>query len=128
MLFLIDLFLPWNKACADSLVGHFCASANGWHRFGFLAGLLAIAIIVIEIMAMMGTREAPSGTVMLGLSVGLLVSTILRILLDNEFIAWGAWVGLVLSLAIAYGGWLRYQAAPGTTTATGGPTAPPPAS
>lgn len=125
VLFLIDSFLPWNRACVEGIV-NVCASANAWHRFGFLAGLLAIAIIVLEVMAIMGTDVSmPKGTVALSLAGALLVSVILRILMDNEFISWGAWVGLVLAIAVAYGGWLRYQEAPSTTA---GPTAPPPAS
>jgi hypothetical protein len=130
LLLFIDLFFPWNKFCADIGTGDFCVSANGWHRFGLLAGVLAIAIVVLEGLAAMGNdvlKGSNKGTIILSLAGGVLVSTILRVLMDSEGMAWGAWVGIVLSLAVAYGGWLRYQEAPstgaGTTTTT-----PPPAS
>ena len=99
LLLFIDLFFPWNKFCADIGTGDFCVSANGWHRFGLLAGVLAIVIVVLEGLAAMGNdvlKGSNKGTI-------------------------------ILSLAVAYGGWLRYQEAPstgaGTTTTT-----PPPAS
>jgi hypothetical protein len=123
LLLFLDLFFPWNKFCAFNV----CASANGWHRFGLLAGLLALAIVVLEVLAAMGTdvlKGSNKGTIMLALAVGTLASVILRVLMDSEGMAWGAWLGLILGLAVAYGGWLRYQEAGGSTTTTT-PTAPP---
>jgi hypothetical protein len=132
LLLFIDLFLPWNKFCADLGATDFCVSANGWHRFGLLAGVIAIAIVALEGLAAMGNdvlKGSNKGTILLSMAGVVLVSTILRVLMDSDGLAWGAWVGIVLSLAVAYGGWLRYQeapsagAGPGTTTTT-----PPPAS
>ena len=121
LLLFIDLFFPWNKFC----FGDICATANGWHRFGLLAGVLAIAIVVLELLAAMGTdllANSNKGTIMLALAVGTLASAILRVLMDSEGMAWGAWLGLILALGVAYGGWLRYQEAGGGTTTT---TTPP---
>jgi hypothetical protein len=124
LLLFIDLFFPWNKFC----FGDICASANGWHRFGLLAGILALAIVVLEGLAMMGTdvlKSANKGTIILALAVGTLASVLLRVVMDSEGMAWGAWLGIILGLAVAYGGWLRYQEAP-STGAT--PTSTPPGS
>lgn len=125
LLMFIDLFFPWNKFCVSFGNIEECASANGWHRFGLLAGLLALAIVVLELLGAMGTdllKGQNKGTILLALAIGVLASAILRVLLDSEGMAWGAWLGLVLGVVVAYGGWLRYQEAP---TATAGPTTPP---
>ena len=126
LLLIIDLFFPWNRFCA----GPFCVSVNGWHQFGILAGLLALALIVFEVMAVMGNdilKSDNKGTIILACAVGALVSSVLRVIMNLDGAAWGAWVGIVLSLAVAYGGWLRYQEAPSTGTGTT-TTTPPPAS
>jgi hypothetical protein len=43
-----------------------------------------------------------------------------------EFIAIFAWIGLILALAIGYGGWMRWQEHQAGAGATGGGAMPPP--
>jgi hypothetical protein len=63
-----------------------------------------------------------------GLAGGILVFTILKVITDSEFIAIFAWIGLVLALAIGYGGWMRWQEhQAGMGTGGGGAMPPPPA-
>jgi hypothetical protein len=125
-LLIIDLFLPWNKFCADFGGGSVCASANGWHQFGILAGLLALALIVFEGAAAMGNeilKGSNKGTIILACAVGVLISVVLRVIMNLDGAAFGAWLGIVLGLAVAYGGWMRYQEAPSTGTTTTTPPA-----
>jgi hypothetical protein len=50
----------------------------------------------------------------------------LKILVDNDFITIFAWIGLVLALVIAYGGYLRWQEHQAGAAAGGAvPPAPP---
>ena len=39
---------------------------------------------------------------------GLLLFTVIKFLVDNEFRHWPAWIGLILAILIAIGGYLRY--------------------
>jgi drug/metabolite transporter (DMT)-like permease len=132
-LYFIDSFLPWNRACVKFGAINACGSANLWHNVGILAALLAIAVLALTVMSAIGsTPIANSGMIVGGMAVGILVFSILKIIIDNDFLSFGAWIGLVLSVVIAYGGYLKYKApaasgeAPPSPGYTGGtpPTAP----
>lgn len=129
VLLLIDLFLPWQRACIDlgvDLPGG-CVSASGASGIGVLNLLLVLALLVWEGLALSNVEiNAPRPLISAGLAAGIVVFTILKILVDNESIYLWAWIGLILALVIGYGGWMRWQehqAAGGTTM---GGTAPPP--
>jgi hypothetical protein len=111
ILYLIDLFLPWNRACAGLAgLGNFCVSANGIHGIGVLNLLLVIALLAWEGMAVAGvTVNAPRALISAGIAAALLVFTIIKILVDLDAIYLFAWIGLLLALAIGYGGWMRWQ-------------------
>jgi hypothetical protein len=130
VLYLIDLFLPWQRVCIDlgvDLPGG-CASASGASGIGVLNLLLVLALLVWEGLALSNVEiNAPKPLVSAGLAAGIVVFTILKILVDNESIYLWAWIGLILALVIGYGGWMRWQehqAAGGTTM--GGTSPPPP--
>jgi len=125
-LMFIDLFLPWNRACADlGVVGSgFCVSANVWHGIGFIVGLLVIALLVWEGLQLAGVNtnlNVSAGLVSAGLAGGIVVFTLLKILVDSEFLSFGGWLGIVLALAIGYAGYVRWTE---SKTATA-PPAPP---
>jgi CDP-diglyceride synthetase len=125
IVYLIDLFLPWNRVCVGAAGVNFCAGANGLHGLGILNLLLVIALIAWEAMAIAGVDvSAPRALISAGLAGALLVFTILKIIVDLEAIYLFAWVGLLLALAIGYGGWMRWQ----EHQAGAGMTAPPPPS
>jgi hypothetical protein len=121
VLYIIDTFLPWNKVD----VGLGCCSVSGTHGIGILNLLLAIALVAWEGMAVAGVDiKAPRALVSAGLAGAILVFTILKIIVDSEFIFLFAWIGLLLALAIGYGGWMRWQehqAGGGTGGMTMGP-------
>ena len=125
ILLLVDSFLSWQKVCASDIlgdlggVGDFCAKANAWGGNGGWAGLImGILLIILLIWEGIQLANAPvnlsigvtpsQGTAYLGFAV--VVFGLLKFLLvvTNEP-ALGAWIGLVLLIAIAYGSWMRLQ-------------------
>jgi hypothetical protein len=119
ILYLIDLFLNWNEVCVDVL--NVCAGASGIHGLGVLNLLLVLGLLVWEGMAIAGVDiKAPRALVSAGIAGALVVFTILKILIDMEAIAIFAWIGLILALAIGYGGWMRWQEHQAGAGATGG--------
>jgi hypothetical protein len=127
VLYLIDLFLQWQRVC----FGGICAGASGMEGIGILNLLLVIGLLAWEGMAIAGVDvKAPRALISAALAAGIVVFTVLKILIDNESITIFAWIGLVLALAIGYGGWMRWQehqAGAATTGGGGGAVPPPPA-
>jgi hypothetical protein len=151
ILLLIDSFFPWQKVCASDVLGDLadfvgdrCGSATMWGGdggfAGIIAGLLAIALIVVGILSMtgsmanmnMGSMSADKLTGFLGLGVAAFGLLKFLIVLFSE-VGWAAFVGLVLLVAIGWGAWQKVQTSGGFQmgggTMGGGtppPSAPPP--
>lgn len=133
ILYLINLFLPWNKACfgGGSIGGveipSACASVNGLHGLGVLNLILVLVIIAMEIIVIMGLEgnmpmQAEQRQMIASGIVGLLlILTLIKILVDNEFLNWPAWLGLILAGVMSYGAFMRFQEA----QAAGGGAPPP---
>jgi hypothetical protein len=139
VLLLIDSFLHWQSYSASIGTVSVSASRNAWHGWGLLAGLLTIVLLV-----WLGARLAatdlrlPISDTLAGaaLAVLILIFTLIKVLVDNEFRTIWAWIGLVLAALIAVGAWLQVQMGGGMDTlrteASGlrdrgaGTTAPPP--
>jgi hypothetical protein len=123
ILYLINLFLPWQSVDLGPLAED--VTRNGIAELGLINLLLVIALLAWEGMAVAGVDiQAPRALVSAGLAAGILLFTILKIITDNEFLAIFAWIGLLLALAIGYGGWMRWQehqAGGGTGGMTMGP-------
>jgi len=110
VLFIIDLSLAWNRVC----VGPFCGSANGFSGIGILNFLIALAIVIMEVLLIAGVNVQMGTTaqkmqIEAYLAFGLLAFTIIKILVDLTAIYLFAFVGLVLALVVAYGGYMRWQ-------------------
>jgi hypothetical protein len=151
ILLLIFSFFPWQQACASDLVegipdviGDVCVSFSMWSGSGsfagVIAGLLAIALVIVGILSMtgsmanmnMGSLTPDKLTGFLGLGVAAFGLLKFLFALFNE-VAWAAFVGLVLLIAIAYGAWQKVQSSGGFQMGgTGGGTMgggmPPPSS
>ena len=145
ILLLLDSFLPWQKFCADLGAiggGNLCVgSVSAWQGsggiFGVLMGLGAIAMIVLGVLSMTGSMAsmnmgAMSVDKLLGfLGLGTAGFGLLKfIFVLTESPAWGAFVGLVLLVAVGYGAWQRVQSSGGfqmggTGRTMGGGTPPP---
>ena len=129
LLYFIDLFLSWNRKCFEN-VG--CGTLSGWHGgLGVICGILVIAILAMELITLaniqvnMGT-PAMRNMIEAGVTAALLLFTILRVFVKPSVLGisigvwiWG-WIGLILAVVIAYGGYLRWQEARMI------PTTPPP--
>lgn len=118
VLFFISLFLPW----AD-VGGEFGAlaeaagvdtSVQGYQgAIGVLTVLLTLALIVWEALAVFGVRMQ-TGTMSPGLISAIIAGALVLFGVIHFFeflseIAWGAFLGLILLLVIAYGGYMRFQ-------------------
>lgn len=126
VLYIIDVFLPWQRVCIDlglDIPGASgCASASGASGIGVLNLLSAIALVAWEGMALANVNiNVPRPLISAALAAAIVLFTILKILIDNEAIYIFAWIGLVLALVIGYGGWMRWQ-----EHQAGGGTMPPP--
>jgi hypothetical protein len=134
VIYLIDLFLPWQRVCFDlgvEGVPGACGTASGASGIGVLNLLLVIALLAWEGLALSTVEiNAPKALGSAALAAAIVVFTILKILIDFDHIYLFAWIGLILALVIGYGGWMRWQehqASGGTMMGGGmGGTAPPP--
>nr|MBA3727883.1 hypothetical protein [Actinomycetota bacterium] len=138
LLFFIVTFLPWQSACPDfgfEVAGvkcDFSAWGGSGGFLGVLAALLSLALVVWIGMQVAGVNlnlNIPSATVAAALAGGTVLFGLIKFLVAvTNSPAWGAFVGLVLLLAIAYGGYMKWQesklALP--PTATQPPPGPPP--
>ena len=145
ILYFIDSFLPWQKACFGGGGVSVCASRNEWHGIGVLAVLLGIALLLWEGMPLLMARPA-LGTVhprlvSMGLAAALVLFTLITTLTHNEFRKFWSWLGLILALVAAVGVWMQAKdegvqmpslsgmGAGGSSSSGGGqtpPSSPPP--
>jgi hypothetical protein len=130
-LFFIDTFLHWQAACADvSILGKVCVSVNAWGGnaafLGVLAAIFAIALVVWLAVSAMGTTlnvGVPASTLNQILVGGTLLFGILKFLFSAfDHGAYGAWIGLILLLAMGYGAYMKMQ----EPKPVAAPPAPPP--
>ena len=144
ILFLILSFFNWQEVDLGAF-GE--AGVSMWHGVGWIAGLLAIAIIVWQAIRLANINlEIGVGPAMVTafLAVLLLLFTVIKFFADSEFRTLGAWLGLILAIVIAAGAWANMKltgesvgdlqklgggaggAAGGGGAASGGGRAPPP--
>jgi hypothetical protein len=109
--FLLVSFFNWQEVEFGDIAS---AGVSMWHGWGFLAGLLAIALLVWEGLRLANIEVAlPVGPAMTSafIAILLLISTVLKFLVDNEFRTFWAWLGLALAIAITVGAYMNMQAA-----------------
>ncbi len=107
--FLIVSIFHWQAV--DTVVGSYGVSM--WHGWGVLAGLIAIAIIVWEGLRIANLKIEIGLTpamVTAALAILLLVFTVLKFLVSNEFRTFWAWLGLALSIVVCVGAWMNMKA------------------
>ena len=139
--FLIVSFFNWQEVDLGP-IGE--AGVSMWDGIGWLAGLLAIALIVWQAVRLAKINMEIGVTpamVTAALALLLLIFTFIKFLVDNEFRTFWAWLGLALAIVVAVGAWLNMQAAGESvqgvmdrfgsrettaTTTTTTPTTPPP--
>jgi hypothetical protein len=108
LLLLIDSFLHWQEID----FGPISSGVTMWHGWGVLVGLTLLAILAWEAaqVADMKIAVGPLSPSMVSIVLsGLLVLfTLIKILADDYVAVW-AWIGLVLSIAVLVGAWLKMQ-------------------
>jgi hypothetical protein len=115
LLMFIDSFLPWQRVCLGIL--GICPSANAWGGngsfFGVMLGLFTIALLIGQIMNVAGVAMPPGvpvSTVLAGLTFGTVLFALLKFLIViGKSGSYGAWIGLILAIVIAYGGYMKMQ-------------------
>jgi hypothetical protein len=116
-LFFIDTFLPWQRACVSLAGFSACGSFSAWGgraaALGVIAALFSIALLAWLVMNALGmnlsTGMAPSrlSSILVG---GTVVFGVLKfILAATDHGGYGAWIGLILLIAIGYGGYMKMQ-------------------
>lgn len=115
-LLLVDTFLPWQRVEFDVLGVSGSESATAWNGFwGVMLGLLTIALLAWLVVRLLGTEvRLPVSDALVGAALAslILLFAVIKILTD-DFVGYGAWIGLVLAILIAVGAWLQVQAAGG---------------
>jgi hypothetical protein len=108
--FLIVSFFNWQEVDLGP-IGE--AGVSMWDGIGWLAGLLAIALIVWQAIRLANIQlEIGVGPAMVTatLAVLLLIFTFIKFIVDNEFRTFWAWLGLLLAIVVAVGAWMNMQA------------------
>ena len=109
IVFLIVSFFNWQEVDLGAF-GE--AGISMWHGVGWIAGLLAIAIIVWQAIRLSNLNlEIGVGPAMVTafLAVLLLLFTVIKFFADSEFRTWAAWVGLILAIVIVAGAWANMK-------------------
>lgn len=107
--FLIVSVFNWQEV---EFAGIASAGRSMWSGIGVIAGLLAIAIVVWEGLRLANVKlefGIPHAMVTAGLSFLLVLFTVIKFLADGEFRTFWAWLGLLLSIVVAVGGFLHMK-------------------
>jgi hypothetical protein len=115
ILLFIDLFLPWQGVGGVEAFGIEVPGVNisGFSGLGVFVALLVLGLIVWEALLafgvniQMGTTSPALISAILGGAVA--VFTIILFLTRLTAIKYGAFIGLILALVIAYGAYMRFQ-------------------
>ncbi|HEX9124298.1 MAG TPA: hypothetical protein VF984_13240 [Actinomycetota bacterium] len=119
VLLLVDSFLPWQRVCAGlSGVFEVCGSASMWGGsgsfFGFIAGILTILLIVWVGFTLAGSNplnlSASPAKITAYLGFGVLAFVVIKFIIAlTDHPGFGAWIGIILGLAVGYGAWMKFQ-------------------
>src|SRR5919204_6662753 len=127
LLMFIDLLLDWQQVSAFGVT----AGATGWAGgLGVLTGVFTIALLLWEGAQLAGVTAkltVPVALISAGLAGGLALFAIIEFFDHSQARHWPAWVGLILAIIIAIGGWLRPQTGAEAPIVRSTPTTPPPA-
>jgi hypothetical protein len=130
------LFLPWHQLCVDfgAFGGETCDSASALGDPGGFWGILALLLTLAVVGVLIADRLAGASLPELPIPwhqaifyacIGVLVILLLKLVTETDFLAWGAWVAILVSAGMAYGGFLIFKDEGSGASAGGGGTAPP---
>lgn len=122
LVLIISLFLPWQSVG----LGPFgSVSVSGFNGLGIIVFLLALGLIAWEIIQMvttMSTGTVSPALISAGLGAATVLFTLILFLTRLSAVSFGAFLGLVAALAMAYASWVRFNESKGA----GGTATPPP--
>jgi hypothetical protein len=104
--YVADLFAPWTRSCIrlQGILAPFCHDSHGWSGLAGMAGVFAVIVAAWQLLRWVrGGEPSPARDrmVVAVLSLAALALTIAEVLLDIHVLAWGAWVGLGVAVALA---------------------------
>jgi hypothetical protein len=124
----VDMFFTWQGI---NLLGT-TVGVSGWNGLlGVILGLVTVALGAWEALLMLGERAAEVRSkvpfqdekrISTALAAGVLVVAVLKFLDASQLRRWPEWVGLIVALAIGYGGWLVYSGQDTVTAEAPSPT------
>jgi formate hydrogenlyase subunit 4 len=121
LILFIDLFLPWQGVDVGEFGEALGISGNvsGFNGLGILVALLVIVMLVWEGLLAAGV-SIPLGTtspalIGAGIAGATALFTLIAFLTKLSAIKYGAFIGLILALVIAYGAYVRFQESKVTT-------------
>ena len=127
LLFLDSLILPWYKV-SFSIAGFTSSSVtrSGWESPGafwsIVAALIGLALAAVIVLTKFTTVQMPAlpqgvtwGMVYLGGGGLAVVCLVIKWINENSYISYGFWVGFILALAMAAGGYMLYMEEKGTS-------------
>jgi hypothetical protein len=114
VILIIDLlFLPWHKVSTvvfgQTISGTASAieSPNGF--YGVLALLLTIVMVGVVIARLAGAKlpdlPLPLGQILMILGIAVFVLLLIKLLAETDFLGFGAYLGILLGAAVAFGGY-----------------------
>ena len=119
VLLVIDLlFLPWHHVRVGFAQFHVTANRTALQSpnafWGWLAFLVTVALVARVVLARFTTVQLPKLPVTWGRAsliggVAVVALLLLKLVLKTDFLGVGAWFGIILGGAMAYGGYLHTQ-------------------
>jgi hypothetical protein len=108
VLYIIFSFFDWQQVC----FGPACAGVSEWHGGGgTITVLSAILLLAWELVRLLNVKVnvggVSPGLISFGLTLLLLLLTIITFITHNEARHWPSWIGLILSIVIAGAGYAR---------------------
>ena len=110
VLYVVFSFLDWQHASINlPSFGTVSGGRDEWTGVGVLAGLLAFALLAWELVRIFAPHVALGSPGLLSLVLAGLLTlfTVIFFLTHLDHVYWPAFVGLILSLAIAWFAWMR---------------------
>ena len=127
LVYLLVLLLPWNRFCLP----RGCVVATGVAGVGVLCFLLVVALLVWELAPLLGRRwglGAAELYVTFGLTGGLFLFTVIRVAVRPDRLPRSlfAWIGLILTVGMGVGAYLRVMRTSASAPGSGLDGSPPP--
>ena len=119
ILLVIDLlFFPWHKIDLGIVSVSRSAIESPNEFWAIVALLLTVAMVVVVVLTRFTTTRLPDLPVpwsqaMFIAGVAVLALLLIKLLVETDLLGFGAWLGILLGAAVAYGGYLmRREAGP----------------